>query len=866
MARIAVGSRIKEGPRRGKVVAHRPQGMVDIQFGDVNHVERRPEARLRKGNPPRRENWAQVAVQIAMALLPSIIEGGKRQWAKFQTADRATQRGMVKKWAWAAGPVARAAAVSDTVTDGVVDYLNTKEGRQAASGAFAVASDPRTQKALAHAATRNPAGADDVYDPDKEQFRRVVAAIYDKQRKAGKGHKEAQRAAYAIATRQLQRHGYLERGTQTPRRRPARAGEKRATPGATMKRQRYEVMLSRSRKSGRYRVVPEDRNGERVYTIQPSGKWYRDRERAQEVADGWNESRRLPPKHAKAARAANPRRRNGETEILFYSSPSEQQLYALRLGKWYRLSMPRSREVFGPEAVEHILSEAPGEISTAMGRDEWEYLRPTEVPYSQHGPDETAHYRNPKRRKNWVPLALGITASVATLGDIGKREYDKRKDKKKAGRKSLGLENPRYRDERAGMSGYTTHAAVRNAQHRARLLGQRKGDLLWEFELLPPSTKQRWQDEKRNVLDRIEAVDLDMHKVSAGVSHQMQDLGPLSAAQKAQVRRLWTAYNSAANDAVLEKENMRARKKARRTTSPPRRRNAKVWAGKNKIGYYWADIRSAGSNDYMAPTISYQFEPEGKGYYLFVFDPGRGRNTRRGQTLANMAREAGGWKMVPSITNLVFADIVDPETGKPPVRYRLARLKKRGDYLIVGPDGRHQQRWTNKAKAQKEVNRLNRKALRAFLGTAGDPIAGYRARSRKSRREAGCSPVRTQLPIRDAARRPVARRCASRSGRTQEGGKEGAGTQEVVPTGFRDRRRVGRDRGQATQELTPSQEPTPAKELVLGGGSRGGHESDGPEGDRRGRHRGDHGVGRTADAEGQDVPEGCRIHAGSNPV
>ena len=99
---------------------------------------------------------------------------------------------------------------------------------------------------------------------------------------------------------------------------------------------------------------------------------------------------------------ANPRRRRNtrETEISFYSSLSENQLYALRLGKWYRLSMPRSREVFGREAVEHILSEAPGEISTSISRDEWKYLLPKEVPHSRHGPDETAHYRNPRRRRN----------------------------------------------------------------------------------------------------------------------------------------------------------------------------------------------------------------------------------------------------------------------------------------------------------------------------------------------------------------------------------------------------------------------------------------------------------------------------------
>ena len=51
MARIALGSNVKEGPRRGKVVGHRPKGMVDVQFEDVEWVERRQESNLRRGNP-----------------------------------------------------------------------------------------------------------------------------------------------------------------------------------------------------------------------------------------------------------------------------------------------------------------------------------------------------------------------------------------------------------------------------------------------------------------------------------------------------------------------------------------------------------------------------------------------------------------------------------------------------------------------------------------------------------------------------------------------------------------------------------------------------------------------------------------------
>ena len=51
MARIALGSNVKEGPRRGEVVGHRPKGMVDVQFDDVGWVERRQESGLRRSNP-----------------------------------------------------------------------------------------------------------------------------------------------------------------------------------------------------------------------------------------------------------------------------------------------------------------------------------------------------------------------------------------------------------------------------------------------------------------------------------------------------------------------------------------------------------------------------------------------------------------------------------------------------------------------------------------------------------------------------------------------------------------------------------------------------------------------------------------------
>lgn len=679
--------------------------MVDVRFEDVAFIERRPEANLRKGNPPMRENYAQVIVQVIVALLPFIVEGGKKQWATFQRADRATQRKILRKWAWASLP-ARAMFASNTVADKAIAYLTSKDGKEAAAVAFEQASDPRAQRALAGALAKNPKG--EIYDPDKEQFRRVVAAIYAKGREEGIPHKKAQSRAYAIATRQLQRHGYLVPGTNTPTKKgKSRAAEKRETPDATMKRQRYEVMLSRSRKSERYRVVPESRDGKPIYVIQPSGKYFFSEKKAQAVADKWNGSGELSTKHARAARVANP--------------------------------------------------------------DDLQY------------------------RQNWVPLALGVASGVATLGDLAHRGYKGRKEKKrkkKDARKHLGLENPhtpshwlterysakrgknagewivttqlakgdgevrylvkakskaeaikevadrprlsefsnpRHLDERAGMSSYTTHVSVRNAQSRARTLGVVKGNGLLELELLPRSTKAKWQQKRRDVLRSIEAIDQKMHTVSASVSHEMQDSGPLSPSEKKQLSRLWATYNKATNDQVLENEKMRARKKARRVRNPVKSRMKGI--AKAGIGNYWAGVKSmGGGNDYPAPTISKQFVPGGDDYFLFVFDP-RGR---RGQMVSKLMRASGKWSKIDSITNQIFADIVDPQTGKSPLRYKVAQLKSRGDYLIVGPAGNYQQRYTRKAEAQKAAKKLNAKQLRAFLGTAGLPIAGYKTSSAKT--------------------------------------------------------------------------------------------------------------------------------------
>lgn len=131
----------------------------------------------------------------------------------------------------------------------------------------------------------NPAG--DVYDPAKEQFRAQTQAIYESQviKKLGLHYKtpfmdESGRrldaalspdekrklfsSAFAMATRQGQKHGYLEPGTQTPTEKGrARAFERLAisqVDHAAANRQDWERTLAGVRKGPHFRVVAQQVN------------------------------------------------------------------------------------------------------------------------------------------------------------------------------------------------------------------------------------------------------------------------------------------------------------------------------------------------------------------------------------------------------------------------------------------------------------------------------------------------------------------------------------------------------------------------------------------------------------------------------
>lgn len=137
----------------------------------------------------------------------------------------------------------------------------------------------------------NPEG--DVYDPAKEQFRAVVQGVYESRvRKElglpynapfeSKGRRldaalsaEDKRkllsSAYAIATRQGQKHGWLMPGTQEPTAKGRHAAQQRLFDAqhASDNRQDYERTLGAVRKSGQYRVVEEMLDGRPVFVVQP---------------------------------------------------------------------------------------------------------------------------------------------------------------------------------------------------------------------------------------------------------------------------------------------------------------------------------------------------------------------------------------------------------------------------------------------------------------------------------------------------------------------------------------------------------------------------------------------------------------------
>lgn len=134
----------------------------------------------------------------------------------------------------------------------------------------------------------------DIYDPDKEQFRSVVQGVYEslQAKQPSADTRQLLSRAFAIATRQGQKHGWLKPGTQSPTDLGVLASRARLSVGkhAAVNRQDYERTLARAR-GGKSRVVTERRGRQHVQVVQPGGlamrmnpprsKWH-----AEAVAEG----------------------------------------------------------------------------------------------------------------------------------------------------------------------------------------------------------------------------------------------------------------------------------------------------------------------------------------------------------------------------------------------------------------------------------------------------------------------------------------------------------------------------------------------------------------------------------------------------
>ena len=142
------------------------------------------------------------------------------------------------------------------------------------------------------AVKNNPAG--DAYDPAKEQFRAVVQGIYESLVRKELGlpynaafvsaggkrldaplndaeKRQLLSRAYAIGTRQGQKYGWLEEGTQTPTAKGRAAAQARLSEQdhAGENRQDYERTLAAVRKGGHFRVVTESVDGQPRFVVQP---------------------------------------------------------------------------------------------------------------------------------------------------------------------------------------------------------------------------------------------------------------------------------------------------------------------------------------------------------------------------------------------------------------------------------------------------------------------------------------------------------------------------------------------------------------------------------------------------------------------
>ena len=233
---MQVGSTVIERGRVGEIVALRPQGMVDVQFQDVDFIERRNKRHLRTARSNPAANY------------------------KLSSHGRWMKR-VGNRWQFVAASKVPAKHKNPAPVQEEVEEI----------------------------------------DPTEEQFKRVVLGVFkslkkqDKKKGIRRSDAARRSAAFAIATSQLQKHGYLQPGTHTPTRKGrTRAAEKRQTEDAWAKTQQYELMLGRGRQFGKHRVVKVTKgaSGKKYkrarYYVQPGNRYFYSKAKAEAERDRLN--------------------------------------------------------------------------------------------------------------------------------------------------------------------------------------------------------------------------------------------------------------------------------------------------------------------------------------------------------------------------------------------------------------------------------------------------------------------------------------------------------------------------------------------------------------------------------------------------
>ena len=304
-------------------------------------------------------------------------------------------------------------------------------------------------------------------------------AIYESQLKRGLSDEEAWQSSFAIATRQGQKYGWLKPGTQEPTAKGRRgAKQKLKTADAREKRQRYEQELSRRRKSGTYRIVPERHGSETWFVVQPGGKYFKGKggmRRAKDYVAALIEEQvhgnPAPPPVAPAASAAA----GAPGTVLLVLSGERRGALPAGTERYPTLEMTFTRRDGGYDEARRF---------AAM-----------------------AHRLNPL----WKEAAI---FSLPDVEMVWHQRWNPR-DTRRLSERGAGA----YRQ--LGSLPKT----ARDLLPRARSLGQKRGGLVKTLLAVPPSKKQKFQIQRARLTRQIEDVDEDfkalLKKASYGIGENV---------------------------------------------------------------------------------------------------------------------------------------------------------------------------------------------------------------------------------------------------------------------------------------------------------------------------------------------------------